>query len=153
MYYTDDEYNPRDIREKIVKDIGSYTDFLFDIYTEWTESAASSITYYIDELDNSQLTETVEEIISYVSDIYENSKERGAYNKAVGLKTALRDALKMMYDDIDFYHPDVTPDDLEEYDDITPEDIECSDRKAVIRNNIEYVESIIFDEERKDNES
>ena len=23
MYYTDDEYNPRDIREKIVKDIGS----------------------------------------------------------------------------------------------------------------------------------
>jgi len=151
MYYYDDEYNPKDICQKIVKEISSYTDFLHDFYTGWIDSGASTITPYLDELSDEQLTETVECIIAYVEDVYKKEQERGAHNKAIGIKCSLLEALKGIYSYLDTYYPDITQEDLDEYDDIPDSDIAASDRKAVLRNNIEYVESVVFPEEESIN--
>ena len=93
-----------------------------------------------------ELTDVVDYLTYYISDIYEN--EKGAHNKAIGLKAALEYALREMYEYASLGASEITQEDYDEYgDEITAADIENSDRIRCLRLNLESVEKIKFIDE------
>ena len=143
MYY-DDEFNADNICAQIIEEIDHIVgDYLFNYHKEWADSGAEVIAPYLEELGNTEFTDTVETIMTYADDTY-NSDLRGAHNKAKGIRLSLIGALEKIYRYLDRNYPTITDEDINNDEDgfITDEDIEASNRKAVVHKNLEYVKGI-----------
>ena len=140
-----EEYSTRELVDEIITDLSYNADIKKDYYTEWNDVGASSMEAFLEQLDNEQLTDTVNGLINYAEDVYEN--EKAAHNKAIGIRSSLEIALTEMYEFIHLRHDELTPDDFAQYDDITANDIECSNRLRCLRLNLETVKEAKFADE------
>ena len=141
-----EEFNVKETVSEMLDDLSYVCDTKKDYYKDWTDTGAASMEAFLEELDSYQLTDVVDYLTYYISDIYEN--EKGAHNKAIGLKAALEYALREMYEYASLGASEITQEDYDEYgDEITAADIENSDRIRCLRLNLESVEKIKFIDE------
>ena len=141
----EDDFNVKEAVNEILEDMRCVCDFRSH-YKQWDDLGASAVEAFLENYNNSQLTDVVEYMLSYIRDIYDS--EKASHNKAIGIKAALSLALSEMYDSLGYVGIEITEEDRDKYgDEITDRDNEISDRLRCIRLNLEDVKELKFEDE------